>query len=89
MNGDMPHDGGHGGGGHAVGDELKKTGRYGIMTIQTPTLYGHSVKKHNSEAPPSAECETKVITRNRIKLFFKNKINIKRIVNTHNGTHFL
>lgn len=27
MNGDMPHDGGHGGGGHAVGDELKKTGR--------------------------------------------------------------
>lgn len=28
MNGDMPHDGGHGGGGHAVGDELKKTGKY-------------------------------------------------------------
>lgn len=28
MNGDTPHDGGHGGGGHAVGDELKKTGRY-------------------------------------------------------------
>uniref|UniRef100_A0A673BPW8 Anion exchange protein n=1 Tax=Sphaeramia orbicularis TaxID=375764 RepID=A0A673BPW8_9TELE len=29
MNGDMPHDGGHGGGGgHAVGDELKKTGRF-------------------------------------------------------------
>lgn len=28
MNGDMPHDGGHGGGGHAVGEELKKTGRY-------------------------------------------------------------
>lgn len=27
MNGDMPHDGGHGGGGHAAGDELKKTGR--------------------------------------------------------------
>lgn len=27
MNGDTPHDGGHGGGGHAVGDELKKTGR--------------------------------------------------------------
>ncbi|XP_041792838.1 solute carrier family 4 member 4a isoform X2 [Chelmon rostratus] len=27
MNGDMPHDGGHGGGGHAIGDELKKTGR--------------------------------------------------------------
>lgn len=31
MNGDMPHDGGHGGGGHAVGDELKKTGRYEII----------------------------------------------------------
>ncbi|CAN9512657.1 unnamed protein product [Ophioblennius macclurei] len=28
MNGDMPHDGGHGGGGHDVGDELKKTGRF-------------------------------------------------------------
>ncbi|KAM6944930.1 solute carrier family 4 member 4a isoform 5-T5 [Lycodopsis pacificus] len=28
MNGDMPHDGGHGGGGHASGDELKKTGRF-------------------------------------------------------------
>lgn len=28
MNGDMPHDGGHGGGGHAAGDELKKTGRF-------------------------------------------------------------
>lgn len=28
MNGDMPHGGGHGGGGHAVGDELKKTGRF-------------------------------------------------------------
>ena len=28
MNGDMPHDGGHGGGGHAIGEELKKTGRY-------------------------------------------------------------
>ncbi|KAM8885313.1 electrogenic sodium bicarbonate cotransporter 1-like isoform 3-T3 [Spinachia spinachia] len=28
MNGDMPHDGGHGGGGHAPGDELKKTGRF-------------------------------------------------------------
>lgn len=29
MNGDMPHDGGHGGGGgHAVGEELIKTGRY-------------------------------------------------------------
>lgn len=27
MNGDMPHDGGHGGGGHAVGEELQKTGR--------------------------------------------------------------
>ena len=27
MNGDTPHEGGHGGGGHAVGDELKKTGR--------------------------------------------------------------
>ncbi|XP_028851147.1 solute carrier family 4 member 4a isoform X5 [Denticeps clupeoides] len=28
MNGDTPHEGGHGGGGHAVGDELKKTGRF-------------------------------------------------------------
>ncbi|XP_075903155.1 solute carrier family 4 member 4a isoform X2 [Nelusetta ayraudi] len=28
MNGDMPHDGGHGGGGHAVGEELTKTGRF-------------------------------------------------------------
>ncbi|KAM6965651.1 solute carrier family 4 member 4a [Aplochiton taeniatus] len=28
MNGDTPHGGGHGGGGHAVGDELKKTGRF-------------------------------------------------------------
>lgn len=28
MNGDMPHDGGHGGGGHAVGEELTKTGKY-------------------------------------------------------------
>lgn len=28
MNGDMPHDGGHGGGGHAVGEELQNTGRY-------------------------------------------------------------
>ncbi|XP_062873798.1 solute carrier family 4 member 4a isoform X1 [Trichomycterus rosablanca] len=28
MNGDTPHDGGHGGGGHAAGEELKKTGRF-------------------------------------------------------------
>ncbi|XP_013888735.1 electrogenic sodium bicarbonate cotransporter 1 isoform X3 [Austrofundulus limnaeus] len=28
MNGDMPQDGGHGGEGHATGDELKKTGRF-------------------------------------------------------------
>lgn len=28
MNGDMPHDGGHGGGGHTVGEELQKSGRY-------------------------------------------------------------
>ncbi|KAM4615748.1 solute carrier family 4 member 4a [Polymixia lowei] len=28
MNGDMPHDGGHGGGGHTVGEELQKTGRF-------------------------------------------------------------
>lgn len=28
MNGDMPHDGGHGGGGHAIGDELQNTGRF-------------------------------------------------------------
>lgn len=32
MNGDMPHDGGPGEGGHAVGEELQKTGRYVIMT---------------------------------------------------------
>lgn len=32
MNGDMPHDGGHGGGGHAVGEELQKTGRYVTLT---------------------------------------------------------
>ncbi|XP_047238183.1 solute carrier family 4 member 4a isoform X2 [Girardinichthys multiradiatus] len=33
MNGDTPHDGGHGGGGHAMGEELKKTGRFcgGLM----------------------------------------------------------
>lgn len=49
MNGDMPHDGGHGGGGHAVGDELKKTGRYGAMTIQTPILYYNSVKKKEKQ----------------------------------------
>ncbi|KAG7251289.1 hypothetical protein CRUP_030823, partial [Coryphaenoides rupestris] len=28
MNGDMPHDGGHGSGGHETGDELKKTGKF-------------------------------------------------------------
>ncbi|XP_041084624.1 electrogenic sodium bicarbonate cotransporter 1 isoform X4 [Polyodon spathula] len=28
MNGDTPHDGGHGGGGHHVSNELKKTGRF-------------------------------------------------------------
>lgn len=28
MNGDMPHDGGQGGGGHEVSEELKKTGRF-------------------------------------------------------------
>uniref|UniRef100_A0A667Y1S5 Anion exchange protein n=1 Tax=Myripristis murdjan TaxID=586833 RepID=A0A667Y1S5_9TELE len=28
MNGDMPHDGGHGGGGHDIGEELKKTGKF-------------------------------------------------------------
>lgn len=31
MNGDMPHDGGHGGGGHAVVEELQKTGRYDAL----------------------------------------------------------
>lgn len=31
MNGDMPHDGEHGGGGHEIGDELKKTGRYALI----------------------------------------------------------
>lgn len=35
MNGDMPHDGGHGGGGHAVGEELKKTGRYETIITST------------------------------------------------------
>lgn len=30
MNGDMPHDGGHGGG-HAVGEELRKTGKYDTL----------------------------------------------------------
>ncbi|XP_068166155.1 solute carrier family 4 member 4a isoform X4 [Antennarius striatus] len=28
MNGDMPHDGGQGGGGHSVGEELTKTGKF-------------------------------------------------------------
>ncbi|XP_076856965.1 solute carrier family 4 member 4a isoform X3 [Brachyhypopomus gauderio] len=28
MNGDTPRDGGHAGGGHAIGEELKKTGRF-------------------------------------------------------------
>ena len=28
MNGDTPHDGGHGGGGHADCEELQRTGRY-------------------------------------------------------------
>ncbi|XP_049619004.1 solute carrier family 4 member 4a isoform X2 [Syngnathus scovelli] len=28
MNGDAPHDGGHGDGGHATGEELEKTGRF-------------------------------------------------------------
>ncbi|XP_015259312.1 PREDICTED: electrogenic sodium bicarbonate cotransporter 1-like isoform X1 [Cyprinodon variegatus] len=28
MNGDAPHDGGHGGGEHAMGEELEKTGRF-------------------------------------------------------------
>lgn len=37
MNGDMPHDGGHGGGGHAVGEELQKTGRYeALAALNTP-----------------------------------------------------
>lgn len=35
MNGDTPHDGGHGGGGHAVGEELQKTGRYGALAAVT------------------------------------------------------
>uniref|UniRef100_A0A8D0A0W2 Anion exchange protein n=1 Tax=Sander lucioperca TaxID=283035 RepID=A0A8D0A0W2_SANLU len=40
MNGDMPHNGeGHGGGGHAVGDELKKTGRYEIIKIYICILF--------------------------------------------------
>ncbi len=39
MNGDMPHDGGHGGGGHAVGEELMKTGRYGILN--KPNIFNY------------------------------------------------
>lgn len=48
MNGDMPHNGeGHGGGGHAVGDELKKTGRYEIIKIYICILYIYSyILKH-------------------------------------------
>lgn len=38
MNGDMPHDGGHGGGGHVAGDELKKTGRYENQIFDTHEL---------------------------------------------------
>ena len=36
MNGDMPHDGG-GGGGHEVGDELKKTGKYAFIGSKLPS----------------------------------------------------
>lgn len=41
MNGDMPHDGGHGGGGHAVGEELQKTGRY--VTLTNTSSWTHNI----------------------------------------------
>lgn len=41
MNGDMPHDGGHGGGGHAVGEELQKTGRY--VTLINTSSWTHNI----------------------------------------------
>ena len=48
MNGDMPHDGG-GGGGHEVGDELKKTGKYAFIGSKLPsarwTENTHTIKK--------------------------------------------
>lgn len=47
MNGDMPHDGGHGGGGHAVGEELQKTGRY--VTLTQPRLHGHKTDRRIKE----------------------------------------
>lgn len=46
MNGDMPHDGGHGGGGHAVGKELQKTGRSVALTaINTSCNVGPKDKR--------------------------------------------
>lgn len=46
MNGDMPHDGGHGGGGHAVGEELQKTGRYeALAALNTPGWTCHILPK--------------------------------------------
>lgn len=44
MNGDMPHDGGHGGGGHAVGEELTKTGRYGAVDVNLKRQSSHIIR---------------------------------------------
>ena len=48
MNGDMPHDGG-GGGGHEIGDELKKTGKYAFMgsklVVTMDRKYAHTIIK--------------------------------------------
>lgn len=43
MNGDMPHDGGHGGGGHAVGEELQKTGRYVTLTAINTSAWTRNI----------------------------------------------
>lgn len=49
MNGDMPHDGGHGGGGHAVGEELQKTGRYEAhAALNTPGWTCHILPEDKS-----------------------------------------
>ena len=42
MNGGMSHDGGHGGGGHAVGEELEKTGRYRKAPNNSRLLFASS-----------------------------------------------
>lgn len=53
MNGDMPHDGGHGGGGHEVGEELQKTGR-----CVTPTAMSTSALTPHI-GPTDKRCELK------------------------------